>query len=99
MVATRLIQAHWFFRFLNDLFKPWVITKRVPPWMQTELAVGDWARNSYNFLELLNCEILFADPCTGNCQISQDFSASHGVLGYRKNLDRAPAVRQSIVPV
>src|SRR5439155_8755026 len=65
----RLLKCDWFLRLPDELLKTRIVTQRIPKWVQTQLAVGDRSGNPYNFFQLFNREIFFADPRIGDCEI------------------------------
>src|SRR6266404_3301123 len=92
-------EGDWFLRLGNKFLKPRIVTQRVPPRVQTQLAIGNWAGNANHCFQLLQRKIFFTCPSISDGQISQYLRAGHRVFSYRKELDGAPAVCQSIVPI
>src|SRR5260370_28769781 len=75
-----LFQRDWFLRLFNDFIKARVVAQRIPPRMQPQLPVRDWAVDSHDLLQLFKRKILFTCPRVSDGQISQDLRASHRVF-------------------
>src|SRR5947209_3774920 len=69
---SSLGQRNRVFRLFHDSFKAPIITQRIPPRMQSQLAVGNRAIKRQQFFKLFDRKMLLSNPGIGDREISQD---------------------------
>src|SRR5438876_2059705 len=92
--SDALFQFDGFLSLLHDRLEMRMVAQRIPPWMQAQLAIGNRAIKRQEFVELLDCEVFFANPGVDDCKISQYFLPGHRILCYRQKLSGPPSLAQ-----
>src|SRR4029077_15827397 len=79
---------------LNDFLEARIAAKRVPAWIETEIAVcrytshGSW--DCRNFFELLERTLALAGPRVNQCQFGDEARSVDRVVANRQKLNRTP---------
>src|SRR5207249_11668022 len=74
----------------DDFFEAWMAAQRVPPRIQTQVAVMHSGRDFSCYFELLKCQIAFANPRIDRCQVGYHRRTVQRV--FFGEFDRLPAL-------